>query len=157
MFLQDRFQQRLAGETVSPFLSLAFLPFVVFAEIIDVKAQYVFVINGVSDGVGVQFFFEYIFGGFERAYRAVDLFVAGVVVKNRCAGKAEQLRFGEEFFNGFVVFAKLRAMAFVENKHDALVAQRFQAFFISEFAFLFVGFGCACCFRPVPGRAFGWW
>jgi hypothetical protein len=103
-----------------------------------VKAQYIFVINGVSDGVSVQFFFEYIFGGFKRANRAVDLFVAGVIVKNRCAGKAKQLRFREEFFDSFMVVAKLRTMTFVKNYDDALIALGLKTFFVSELAFLFV-------------------
>jgi hypothetical protein len=87
-----------------------------------VKAQHVFVIDGVSDGVGLQFFFENVFGGFKRADGAVDLLVAGVVVKNRRAGKAKQLRFREKLFDGFVVFTKLRTVAFIKDNDDALVA-----------------------------------
>ena len=90
------------------------------------KAQHVAVVDGVGDGVGVQLFFKDVLGGSVGTDRAVDLLVSGVVIKNGCAGKAKELRFWEEFFDGLVVFAELRAVAFVEDKDDALVAQRLE-------------------------------
>lgn len=40
------------------------------------------------------------------------------------------MRVGEEFFNSLVVLAKLRAVAFVENKHHALGAERFKSILV---------------------------
>ncbi len=97
-----------------------FIAFAVFAEIIDMKAQHIFVFNSVGDGIGVQLLFEYIFGGFEGADGAVKLLVSSVIIKNRRAGKAKQLGLGERFFNGSVVIAELRAMAFVKDEYYAL-------------------------------------
>src|SRR5579884_3943653 len=68
------------------------------AEIVDVKAQHVFVFDSVGDGVGVQLFLEDVFGGFVGDDIAVNLLISGVFLKDRRAGKAEQLRLGEEFF-----------------------------------------------------------
>jgi len=105
-------------------------------EIINMEAQDVAVFNGVGDGVLVQAALEQIIGGVPAALFLFlpSLFLAGVVVKNRRAGKAEQLCVGEKCLDGLVVVAKLRAVAFVKDKHHALLAQRFQAFGMVVFA-----------------------
>lgn len=61
---------------------------------------------------------------------AFDLLVGGVGLEDRCAGETEELRVGEEVLDGPVVVAELRAVAFVEDEHHALVAQGFQALFV---------------------------
>ena len=58
-------------------------------EVVDMKAQHVFVFNGMGDGVGVQLFLENSFSGFIGTHCAVDLLIGRVVFKNRRAGKAE--------------------------------------------------------------------
>ena len=86
------------------------------------ETQHNFVIDGMGNGVGVEFFFEDIFSGDIGANIAVYLLVAGVFVEDRRAGKPEQLRFGEELFNGLVVLAELGTVAFVEDKDHTLIA-----------------------------------
>ncbi len=94
--------------------------------VVHVEAQDVLVFDGVGDGVFVQGLLEQIFGSFEGLLVTLDAFVAGVLLEDRRASEAKQLRVGEELFDGPVVVAKLRAVAFVEDEHDALVAQRFE-------------------------------
>ena len=79
------------------------------------EAQDVAVFDGVGDGVGVQLLLEDVRRGLEAGLLPLDLLIAGVVFKNWRAGKAKQLRVGEELLDCFVVFAKLRAMAFIED------------------------------------------
>src|SRR5690625_6172754 len=94
------------------------------------SAQHLAVINRVGNGVGVPSLFEDVLGGAVAAYGAVKLLVAGVVVKDGRAGKAEQLGFGEKGFDGLMVIAKLGAVAFVEDDHDAFIQQWTQALFV---------------------------
>ena len=89
--------------------------------IVHVEAQDVAVFDGVGDGVGVQLLLEDVLRGFVRRLLAFDLLVAGVLVEDRRAGEAEQLGVGEELLDGLVVLAELRAVAFVEDEHHALV------------------------------------
>ncbi len=65
---------------------------------------------------------------------AFNLLSAGVLLENRCAGKAEQLSVGEKRLDGLMVVAELRAMAFVEDEDDALVAQWFQPLLVVALA-----------------------
>jgi hypothetical protein len=88
-----------------------------------VEAQDVAIVDGVGDGVGVQLLLEDVLGGGVGADGAVHLDVAGVLLEDGRAGKAEQLRPGEERLDGLVVVAELGAVAFVEDDHQALVAQ----------------------------------
>ena len=53
------------------------------------------------------------------------------------AGEAEELGLGEELLDGLVVLAELRAVAFVEDEDDALVAQRFELLLVGGLAVLF--------------------
>ena len=94
--------------------------------IIDMEAQHIAIFDGVGDGVGVQLLLKDVLGGFIRRRLAFDLLIAGVFVEDRRAGEAEQLGVGEEFLDGLVVLAELRAVAFVEDEDHALMAQRFQ-------------------------------
>ncbi len=68
--------------------------------------------------------------GFVGRLLAFDLLGAGVLLEDRRAGKAEQLGAGEEFLDGFVILAELRAVALVEDEDHALLAQRFQTFLV---------------------------
>src|SRR5690606_16580176 len=65
-------------------------------------------------------------GGLEGLLLAFDALVAGVLLEDRRAGETEQLGLGEELLDGLMVVAELRAVAFVEDEDDALVAQRFE-------------------------------
>jgi hypothetical protein len=67
---------------------------------------------------------EQVFGGAQLACCAFDLLDCGVLLEDRRAGEAEELGLGEELLDGLVVVAELRAVAFVEDEDDALVAQR---------------------------------
>ncbi len=84
----------------------------------------------MGDGVGVQLLLEDVCRGFVGGLLAFDLLIAGVLLEDRRAGKAEELGVGEEFLDGLVVLAELRAVAFVEDEDHALVAQRFQTFLV---------------------------
>lgn len=94
--------------------------------VVHVELQDVPVFDGVIDGVGVQLTLEDVFRGLVAGFLAFDLNVAGVLVEDRCSGKPEQLRVGEVAFDGFVVLAKLRAVALVEDEDDAPVLEGFQ-------------------------------
>ena len=94
--------------------------------VVDVKAQDVAVLDGVGDGVFVQRLLEEVLRGLEGLHVALDALVAGVFLEDRRAGEAEELGLGEELLDGLVVVAELRAVAFVEDEDDALVAQRFE-------------------------------
>ena len=104
-------------------------PWFVFAfrlVIIDVEAQDVAILDRVRDGVFVQTFPKNVPRGFEGRLSAFDLLTGRVSLEDRRAGEAEQLGVGEKFLDGLVVLAELRAVAFVEDEHDALVPQRFE-------------------------------
>jgi len=98
-----------------------------------VEAQDVAVFDGVGDGVLVQAALEQIVGGAVAGLLAFDLLDACVLLENRCAGKAEQLGVGEECLDCLVIVTELRAVAFVEDEHHALMAQRLQTFLIVAF------------------------
>ena len=65
---------------------------------------------------------------------ALDVLVAGVLLEDGRAGEAEELGVREEFFDGLVVLAELRAVAFVEDEDHALVAKRFELFLVGRLA-----------------------
>lgn len=71
------------------------------------KVQYIVVINGVGDGVGVQFFLENIFGCFVRSFCVFNNFVSGIFFKDGCICEVKELCIGKECFNGIVVVIKL--------------------------------------------------
>ena len=58
------------------------------------EAQDVPIFDGVGDGVGVQTLLEKIFRGLHGGLRVLDLLLRGVFLKDRRAGKAEQLGLG---------------------------------------------------------------
>ena len=87
------------------------------------KAEDVPVLDGVGDGVGVETFLEEVFRGLHRGLGILDLLLGGVFFEDGCAGEAEELGAGEEFFDGPVVLAELGAVTLVEDEGDALVAQ----------------------------------
>ena len=85
------------------------------------EAQDVAVLDGVGDGVGVKLLLEKVRRGAHRRLAVLDLLQAGIGLKDGGAGEAEELGLGEERFDGLVVVAKLRAVAFVEDENDAFV------------------------------------
>jgi hypothetical protein len=68
---------------------------------------------------------------------------AGVGLEDGRAGEAEELGLGEELFDGLVVLAKLRAVAFVEDEDDAFVLQGFELLLVGGLAV----FGFCCLLR----------
>ena len=92
--------------------------------IIDMEFQYVAVVNGIGDGVGVQLLFKDIQGCLKCGVCAVNAFVTGVFFENWRAGKAKQLSFREEVFNRPMVIAELASMTFVKDKHNLLLVDR---------------------------------
>ena len=106
--------------------------------VVDVEAEDVPVLDGVGDGVGVELLLEEVLRGLERRLLALDLLVGGVCLEDRRAGEAEELGVGEELLDGLVVLAELRAVAFVEDEDDALVAQRFELLLVGRLAVLFL-------------------
>ena len=106
------------------------------------KAQDVAVFDGVGDGVGVEPLLEQVLGGDQRLFRVVgaslrfDSGDGGVVLEDGRAGEAEELGLGEEGFDGLVVVAKLRTVAFVKDEDDAFVFQRFELFLVGALAVL---------------------
>ena len=134
VFGQDGFDHGFLGQSL-PGLGHVFA---FGLEVVHMKTQHVGVFNGVGDGVGVQLFFKQVFGGFEAGLFVHDLRAAGVVFKDGGAGKAKQLCLGEKGFDGFVVVAKLRAVALVKNEDDALVLQGRELLFVGEAAVFFL-------------------
>jgi hypothetical protein len=122
-----------------------------------VEAQDVAVLDGVGDGVGVELLLEEVRRGAHGGLGVLDLLQGGIGLEDGRAGEAEELGLGEERFDGLVVLAKLRAVAFVEDEDDAFVLQRFELFLVGGLAVLACAACCACCFRPARGRASGWW
>ena len=55
----------------------------------------------------VQTALEKVVSGSIAGLLTFDLLVAGVFLEDGCASKAKELGVGEEFFNGFMVVAKL--------------------------------------------------
>ncbi len=115
--------------------SVAFRP-----KIVHMEAEDVLVFDGMGDGVAVQLALKDIGGGTERSLVVLDLHAGGIFLKNRCAGKAEELGTGKELFDGLVVVTELGTMTLVENKDEPLIAQRFEV--LRE--------GLAALFRPLP-------
>jgi len=123
---EDGFDHLLLGQRLAGLGRMLALGLVV----IDVKPEDVVVFDGVRDGVLVQAALEDILGGAVAGLLAFDLLITGVLLEDGRAGEAEELRVGEEFLDGLVVLAKLRAVAFVEDEHHAPLAQRFEPRFV---------------------------
>src|SRR4051812_44548581 len=90
------------------------------------ESKDVSVLDGVGDRVGVKALLEEVFRRLHSGLGIFDLLLGGVLLEDRRSGEAEELRSREEILDGLVVFAELRAMAFVEDESDPLVAKRFQ-------------------------------
>jgi hypothetical protein len=122
VFLKDGFNDGFFGHGFTGLgLALAF-----GFEIVDVEAQDIVVFDGVGDGVGVQLLLEDLFRGFPGSLLPFNLLITGVFWKDGGAGKAGELGLREKILDRLVVLAKLRAVAFVKDKDNAFVAQRFQ-------------------------------
>jgi hypothetical protein len=119
----------LGGSLRSFFLALGL-------EVVDVEAQDVAVLDGVGDGVGVELLLEEVFRGAHGGLGVLDLLQGGIGLEDGRAGEAEELRLGEERFDGLVVLAELRAVAFVEDEDDAFVLQRFEQLLVGGWPFL---------------------
>ena len=81
------------------------------------------ILDGVGDGVGVQPFFEDVPGGFRALDLSFNVMHRRVFIKDRCAGKTEELRVGKEGLDRLVPVSELGAVALVEDEHHPFVAQ----------------------------------
>ena len=90
--------------------------------VLYLEPQDIIVRDGVSDGILVQAFLEYILGGDILCLLAVYACIAAILFENRSAGETEELGLGEEVPNSGVILAKLAAVAFVEDEDDAFVS-----------------------------------
>ncbi|GEM_PF-3375013 len=131
MLAEDGFDDGAFGKSF-PGLAWLLARFLFRLEVVDVEAENVSVLNGVGDGVGMELLLEKLLGGVHRGLLVLDLHADRVFFKDGCAREAEELRFGEELFDGFVVVAELRAVAFVEDEGDAFVLQRLQHFLVGR-------------------------
>lgn len=122
MLIEDRVDDGGLGERLARLGRVLAFGLVV----VDVEAKNVPILDGVRDGVLVQFLLKQVLGGLEGLDIAFDPLVAGVILKDRRAGEAKELGVGEEILDRLVIIAKLRAMALVEDEYDALVAEWFQ-------------------------------
>ena len=102
------------------------------------EAQDVVVFDGVGDGVVVQFAsgrgLAWSCSDWPARLRSADS--VAFCSKDRRAGEAEELGVGEEIFDGLVIVAELRAVAFVEDEDHALVAQRLEPLLVGRLALL---------------------
>ena len=79
--------------------------------IVHLKLQHLLVSNGIGNNIAVQFVSENVF----RCFCSCSIFA-----EDRRACKAELIKALELSLQVFLCFAKLRAMAFVEDKHHLL-------------------------------------
>ena len=99
-------------------------------KVVHMETQYVFIINGIGDSIGMQFFLKHIFCGLILRLFTSNLCVRSILFKDGRSSKAKQLRVWKELFNGLVVLTKLRTMAFVKDKHHTHISYRKQTFLI---------------------------
>ena len=101
-----------------------FFPFRCFVAIIFyLETEHIVVVDGMDDGVLMQTAFEHIFGSYGFSHLTIDAHRVAILLKDRSASEAKELRFREEVAYSSVVFAKLATMTFVENEYHTLVAQ----------------------------------
>ena len=94
------------------------------------EAQDVPIFNGVSDRVSVQLLLKNIISRDVRGLLAINLLIRCVLFENRRPSESKELRLGKKLFDSAMVFPELRAMALIENEHDAFVAQWCEALFV---------------------------
>ncbi len=85
-------------------------------DIINPERQNIAVIDGINDRVRMQALAKSLFCSPDLGVW-VDV---GVISKNRCAGKAEDMVILESFHDRLAHAAKLRAMTFVKYQNDML-------------------------------------
>ena len=132
MFAQDRFDHRLFGQRLARFRLRASLGL----EVIDVKPEHIPVFDGVRDRVGMKALLEQLLGRPHRRLLGFDLLQRRVVVKDRGAGETEELRLGKKLLDRAVVFAELRAVAFVKNEDDPFVLERYELLLVRRLVVL---------------------
>ena len=101
------------------------------------KPQHVPVLDRVGDGVGVEPLLEEVLGRLHGGLLGLDLLRGGVFLEDGRAGETEELRPGEELFDGLVVLAELGAVALVEDEGDAFFAQRREQLLVGGLVVLF--------------------
>ena len=87
MLVQNRVNNGLLGQSF-PLLGHVFaFRFVV----VNMEAQDIAVINGVRNGVGVQFPLKDVGGGYVGGLLTINLLIGGILLKNWRAGETEKL------------------------------------------------------------------
>ena len=122
MLVEDRLGNRLLGKYLPRLGSGSIFRLVV----IHVKAKDIPVLNRVGDSVSVEFFLKQVLGGSQGSRFPFDLSGGRIVFEDRCASKSKKLRLWEELLYGFVILAKLRAVAFIKNEDHSFVAELFK-------------------------------
>ena len=97
-------------------------------DVVHPERQYVFIIDGIHNGIGVELIAKSLFRRAEGRVFAHSR----VNGENRCTGKAEQMIFFEIPGNGLVHIPKLAAVAFIEDDHNTLVKYRMTGVFLDE-------------------------
>ena len=85
----------------------------VAAHILHGKLEYVFILNGVNNGVFVQTLVEQVLSGVLHRGLAQSVFD-----KDRRTGKTKQMIILKRFRNASMHIAKLGAVAFIKNKYS---------------------------------------
>ena len=119
MLVEDSLSDRLLGEGLPGLEGGG----VLWLVVIDVETEDVLILDRVGDGVGVEFLLEEVLGGSQGGDVSLDLLDGRVVLEDRGASEAEELRVWEELLDGLVVLAELRAVALVEDEDHSLVSQ----------------------------------
>ena len=97
-------------------------------DVIHPKGQYILVVNGIHNGIGMQLVPK----GLSRRKELRVLGAAGIRRKNRRPCKAEEMILLEVLHNSRVHIAKLTAVAFVKDNHHLLGIHRMAAVFFYE-------------------------
>ena len=97
-------------------------------DVVHPERQYVFIIDGIHNGIGVKLVAK---GLFRRAEGRVFAHSC-VDGENRCTGESKQMIFFEIPGNGLVHIPKLAAVAFIEDDHNTLVKYRMTGVFLDE-------------------------
>ena len=124
MFLQDSPDNSLFLCNASNIIVLIGL------KVVHMETQHVFIINGVSDSIGMQFFLKHIFCGLILGLLTSYLCIGCILLKDGRSRKTKQLRVWEKLFNGLVVLTKLRTMALVKDEHHTHIFYRKQTLLI---------------------------
>ena len=87
------------------------------------ETKNILIINGIGDCIRMKLLLEQVFGGLQSKSSPIDLFCGRIVFKNRSTCEAKELGVWKKIFDGLMILAELRSMAFVEDKNHSLLAE----------------------------------